>query len=266
VIDALGRPQSVLLIGGTSEIGLAIVRALPAGRLRRVVLLGRDEAALAKAAAGLRAGLQAEGGAAAEVAVVAEVDVQTAVTRACDTDAHGAVVDGVFDAGDIDVVVLAMGALGDQHAAEADPRLAVETAQATFVGPLSLMLHAGRRLGAQGHGVLVVLSSVAGRQARRRNYVYGAAKAGLDLAALGLGDQLHGSGAQVVVVRPGFVRTRMTAGLPPPPLAIDVDGVARAVVAGIRAGRTVVYAPAAFRAVSAALVVMPRALLRRLRF
>ena len=128
------------------------------------------------------------------------------------------------------------------------------------------MLHAGRRLAVQGHGVLVVLSSVAGRQARRANYVYGAAKAGLDLAALGLGDQLHGEGVQVLVVRPGFVRTRMTAGLPVPPLAVDADAVARAVVAGIRSRRTVVYVPSAFRVVAAVLAGLPRGVLRRLPF
>jgi len=254
VIDALGRPQSVLLIGGTSEIGLAIVRALPPERLRRVVLLGRDAERIDLAGKTLRQGALAEAG------------VETVVTRAEASADHGSVLDALFDAGDVDVVVLAMGALGDQAAAEADPRQAVDTAQATFVGPLSLMLHTGRRLAGQGHGVLVVLSSVAGRQARRRNYVYGAAKAGLDLAALGMADQLHGSGARVLVVRPGFVRTRMTAGLPVPPLAADVDEVARAVVAGIRARRTVVYTPAVFRAVAAALVVLPRAVLRRLPF
>ena len=254
MIDALGRPQSVLLIGGTSEIGLAIVRALPPQRLRRVVLLGRDAQQLDVAGAALRQG------------PLAQATVETAVTDAASTSAHGTVVDAIFDAGDLDIVVLAMGALGDQRAAEADPRLAVETAQATFVGPMSLLLHSGRRLAAQGHGVLVVLSSVAGRQARRRNYVYGAAKAGLDLAALGLADQLHGSGARVVVVRPGFVRTRMTAGLPVPPLAVDADDVARAAVAAIGARGTVIYAPAAFRAVAAVLVALPRAVLRRLPF
>ena len=254
MIDALGRPQSVLLVGGTSEIGLAIVRALPPDRLRRIVLLGRDAPRLAAAGSALRQG------------ALAEATVETAITSAEDVSAHGPVVDALFDAGDLDVVVLAMGALGDQQAAEADPRRAAETAQATFVGPMSLMLHAGRRLAGQGPGVLVVLSSVAGRQARRRNYVYGAAKAGLDLAALGLADQLHGSGARLIVIRPGFVRTRMTAGLRVPPLAVAADDVARAAATAIRGRRVVVYSPAAFRVVSAVLVALPRAILRRLPF
>ncbi|MGZ4602647.1 MAG: SDR family NAD(P)-dependent oxidoreductase, partial [Kineosporiaceae bacterium] len=192
--------------------------------------------------------------------------VEVVAVDAVATDTHAQIVDAVFDAGDIDVTVLAVGHLGDQVAMQAEPALAVRAAEANFVGPLSLMLHVGRRLRAQGHGVLVVLSSVAGRQARPANFVYGAGKAGLDLAALGLGDSLTASGARVVVVRPGFVRTRMTAHLPTPPLAVGPDDVARAVVDGIHRRRTVVYSPPAARLLSWGLTLAPRAVLRRLPF
>jgi decaprenylphospho-beta-D-erythro-pentofuranosid-2-ulose 2-reductase len=250
VIDALGSPQSVLLLGGTSEIALAILDALPPGRITRVVLVGRDRAALDVAAG------RVPGGAMAEVVLC----------DATDTAAHRGVIDAIFAAGDIDVTVLAIGALGDQDRSEAEPELAVELARSTFVGPLSLILHTGRGLRAQGHGDLVVLSSVAGRQARRANYVYGSAKAGLDLAALGLGDSLYGYGPHVLVVRPGFVHTRMTAHLPPAPFAVSPQAVAAAVTTGLRRRRAVVYSPPLAAAISAALVVLPRAVLRRLPF
>jgi decaprenylphospho-beta-D-erythro-pentofuranosid-2-ulose 2-reductase len=252
VIDALAAPQSVLLLGGTSEIGLAVLRRLPRGRLRRVVLAGRDHEATA--AVGKRLAAEGFGG-------IELVDLDAA-----DTGPHGRVLDALFDAGDIDVTVLAVGVLGDQQQAEDDPEQAVRTAQVNYVGPVSLALHVGRRLRSQGHGTLVVLSSVAGRQARRSNFVYGSTKAGLDALALGLGDALAGSGAQVVVVRPGFVRTRMTQHLPAAPLATTADAVARRVVDGLRRGRTVVYAPPAMALLSAALVVLPRRVLRRLPF
>lgn len=253
MIDALGRPQSVLLLGGTSEIGLAIVRAMPSERLTRVVLAGRDQAGLRRAAKDLQSG------AASPRVEVVELD-------AVKTGTHETALDAVFDAGDIDTTVLAVGTLGDQAAAERDPAIAVSVVEAGFVGPLSLLLHVGRRLRRQGHGTLVVLSSVAGRQARRANWVYGSAKAGLDLAALGLGDSLAGSGARVLVVRPGFVRTRMTAHLPTPPLATGPDDVARAVAAALHGRANILYSPPPARALAAALVVLPRSVLRRLPF
>lgn len=248
--DALGAPQSVLLIGGTSEIGLGIVRRLPRGRLRRLVLTAHDVAGTERAARALVAdGLPAP---------------ELVALDAAESAGHAKTIDALFDAGGFDVVVLAVGVLGDQRLAEQDPAEAVRVAEVNYVGPVSLALHVGRRLRKQGHGVLVVLSSMAGRAARRSNFVYGSTKAGLDALALGLGEALAGSGARVLVVRPGFVHTRMTAHLRAKPLATTPDAVARVTVAGLRLGREVVHAPAAMTLVAAALVVLPRAVLRRL--
>ena len=253
MIDALGRPQSVLLLGGTSEIALAILDALPAERLTRVVLAGRDPAAL-EAAAAARPGVPSE----------------IVVLDALDTERHGNVLDDVHGRGDIDLTVLAVGMLGDQAAAEADPRLAVEVARASFTGPLSLLLHSAGHLRRQGHGDLVVLSSVAAVQARPANFVYGSAKGGLDLAARGVSDTLHGSGARLLLVRPGFVRTRMTAHLPAPPLSTHPERVGAAVAAALRrprrGGYAVLYVPGPMRLVAAVAGMLPRPVLRRLPF
>ncbi|MEZ5116862.1 MAG: decaprenylphospho-beta-D-erythro-pentofuranosid-2-ulose 2-reductase [Candidatus Nanopelagicales bacterium] len=249
-MDALADPQSVLVLGGSSEIAAAVLDALPAERLRRVVLAGRPSAALDAVASAQRSrGI---------------ADVSTVGFDALDTGAHQALVDGVFDAGDVDLVLLAFGVLGDQAVAEADPDAAVEVAQVNYVGAVSTGLRVATRLREQGHGVLVVLSSVAGERGRRSNYVYGSTKAGLDAFAQGLGDALHGSGARVMVVRPGFVRTRMTAGLPEAPLTVDPADVADAVVAGLRRGSEVVYAPAPLRLVMSGLRHLPRPVFRRL--
>ncbi len=252
VIDALGNPQSVLLLGGTSQIGLAVVRELPRTRLSRVVLAGRDRAALE--------------GAAQELAAIGFGGVEVLVLDALDTASHGKLISSVFEAGDIDLTVLAVGYLGDQQLAELDPSEAVRIATASYVGPASLAMNVGARLREQGHGVMVVLSSVAARQARRSNFVYGSAKAGLDALALGLGDALAGTGAHVLVVRPGFVRTRMTAHLLPAPLAVGPDAVARAVLDGLRRSRTVVHVPRAMGLIGALLAALPRPVLRRLPF
>jgi decaprenylphospho-beta-D-erythro-pentofuranosid-2-ulose 2-reductase len=250
VIDALGRPQSVLLLGGTSEIGLACVRALGGGELGRVVLAGRPSARLDAAAQDMKdAGV---------------TDVEVVALDATRTPEHGPALQAVFDAGDVDVVLMAIGDLGDQEAAEADPELAVQTAQATYVGPMSALLHAAFGMRRQGHGVIVVLSSVAAVRARRSNFVYGSAKAGLDSFAQGLGAALAGSGVSVVTVRPGFVRTRMTAGLPAAPFATDAVAVAAAVRDAVRDRPQVVWVPSALRYVMTVLRLLPRPLFRRL--
>lgn len=248
--DGLGRIQSVLLIGGTSEIGLAIVAALDPGPLRRIVLAGRDPEALS--------------GAAQALASTTSADVSTVAFEAADVPAHGAALAGAFADGDIDLVIVAIGALGDQATAEEDPQTAARLLQVNLVGAGSAALHAARLLRKQGHGDLVVLSSVAGDRPRRSNFIYGASKAGLDALSRGLAEAVRGSGARVLVVRPGFVRTRMTEGMAPAPFATDPETVARSVLAGLARGRTVVYAPGVLAPVMGVLKALPASVFRRL--
>ena len=118
----------------------------------------------------------------------------------------------------------------------------------------------------QGHGVIVALSSVAGERARRSNYVYGSTKAGLDAYFSGLADSLVGSGVSVLVVRPGFVRSKMTGGLRAAPLAATPEAVAEAMVAGVRRGRNTGWVPGALRWVMSGLRHTPRAIFRKLPF
>jgi decaprenylphospho-beta-D-erythro-pentofuranosid-2-ulose 2-reductase len=245
--DALGSPQSVLLLGGTSEIGLAVVRRLVAARAERVVLAVRrpDEAKPASDE------LEALG---ATVEVVA--------FDALDTDSHRPLLRGLFAEGDLDLVILAFGVLGDQAEFDADPRLAVEAAQINYVGAVSTGLVVADRFRQQGHGTLVVLSSVAGERARRTNYVYGSTKAGLDAFAQGLGDALVDAGARVLVVRPGFVHTRMTAGMDPQPFATNAEAVADQVIRGLAGDRDIVWAPPLLRWVFSGMRHLPRRLWR----
>jgi short-subunit dehydrogenase len=105
---------------------------------------------------------------------------------------------------------------------------------------------------------------VAGVRVRRANYVYGSAKAGLDGFASGLADALHGSGVRLVLVRPGFVIGRMTAGMSPAPFSSTPAQVADAVVAALASGRDEVWVPALLRPVFFGMRLLPRAVWRRL--
>jgi decaprenylphospho-beta-D-erythro-pentofuranosid-2-ulose 2-reductase len=117
---------------------------------------------------------------------------------------------------------------------------------------------------AQGHGTIVVLSSVAAVRPRKANFVYGAAKAGLDAFARGLTDSLHGTGVRVLLVRPGFVTGRMTAGMPPAPLATTPEQVGAATAAALRRRQAAVWIPAPLAGLALALRLIPRPLWRRI--
>jgi len=243
VKDALGNVQSILLLGGTSEIGLAITSRLAKPRRANVVLAGRDPGRMDAAVAGLR-----DAGAAG---------VFTIPFDACETDSHEAVIDkAVGLVGDLDVVILAFGLLDD------DP---VRLAQTNYVGGVSASLAVARHLKEQGHGTLIVLSSVAGERVRRSNFIYGSTKAGLDGFAQGLGDSLVGTGARVMIVRPGFVTTKMTEGMKPAPLSVSADDVAAAVAQALKRDQEIVWVPSQLRWVMMAVRHLPRFVFRRVK-
>ena len=249
MLNALGEPQSLLLLGGTSDIALAVAERYAAGGGIRVVLAARPGDRRTAAAARL----------AALGHTVEELDLD-----AEDTDSHTAVVEAAARDGDLDVVLVAFGVLGDQEAAWQDHEAAVHLARVGYLGPVSVGVAAAAQVRRQGHGTIVLVSSVAGERVRRSNFPYGAAKAGADAFYLGLGEALAEHGGHVLVVRPGFVHTRMTAGLDPAPLAVQAEDVATAIVDGVAARRELVWVPAAMRPVMSGLRHLPRRVFRRL--
>jgi NAD(P)-dependent dehydrogenase (short-subunit alcohol dehydrogenase family) len=241
--------KTILVLGGRSEIGLAVARRLASGAT--VVLAARRSAELDHVADGLV-------GAGAVAVDRIEFDAD-------DLASHGAVLDEVVRRhGRLDIVVVAFGILGAQARAERDAAHAVQIAHTDYLAHVGVLTHVARLLRAQGDGVVVVFSSVAGVRVRRANYVYGSAKAGLDGFASGLADALHGSGARLLLVRPGFVVGRMTAGMAPAPFATSPDLVADATVRALRSGRGEVWVPAVLRVVFAGMRLLPRTVWRRL--
>jgi len=244
--------RRVIVLGGTSEIALEIVRALQSRAPREVALLGRDAVGLARAAQELQA-------AGCPRVITLELD-------ALQGDRHGEILGEAFDRlGGADIVILAVGVLGERGGMPADIARAVEVLQVNMVGAGSLLLHAAERLRDGGGGALVVLSSVAAERPRRGNVVYGASKAGLDALAQGLGDALAQDGVRVLVARPGFVHTRMTRGLESAPMSSTPRVVAEVVIAGLDRGAHTVWAPRALRWPMLAIRHLPRPLLRRIK-
>jgi decaprenylphospho-beta-D-erythro-pentofuranosid-2-ulose 2-reductase len=251
MIDATGRPQSVLVLGGSSEIARAIVAGLVPGRCRTVVLAGRPSERLDAAADAARS-------AGADV-------VETVAFDTTDLAGSPGVIEDAFARfGDIDLVLATAGALGDQGELESDPQAAADLITTNFTGLASALLATARCMRAQGYGRIVVISSVAGDRPRRANYIYGSTKSGLDAFAQGLGDSLVGSGVGVTVVRPGFVVDRMTEGMDPAPFSTTPEVVAEAVIKGIASGADVVYVPPVLRWVFAVMKQLPRAVWRRM--
>ena len=239
----------VLVLGGRSEIGLEVAARLAPGSV--VVLAARRADELDEEAARVRAA-----GASAVHCIEFDAD---------DTAAHPAWFEQLIgEHGRIGVAVLAFGVLGDQARAERDPAHALAVVHTDFVAQVSVLTVLAGLMRTAGRGQIVVFSSIAGVRVRRANYVYGAAKAGLDGFASGLGDALHGSGVQLLLVRPGFVIGRMTAGMRPAPLSSTPAQVADAVVDGLRRGRTRVWVPGALRSLAAVARLVPQPVWRRM--
>ena len=239
------------MLGGSSEIGVAIVQRLAQENQVEALLLGRDYARMAAVVDRLKATGRA----------IAEFDG----LDADEVETHADVIACAFDRlEDVDLVILCVGVLGAQSGLDAEPGEVTRVLRTNFVGCGSLLWHTVRALRAQGHGTVVVLSSVAAERARASNAVYGAAKAGLDALAQGLGDAVAGTNVRVLVIRPGFVSTRMTAGLKPAPFRTSPQAVADATIAALDRSARTVWVPGALRYVFSVLRHLPGPLYRRL--
>ena len=251
MFNAVGVPQSILVLGGSSEIGLAIAAEFLSRGPMRVVLATVPNDPAAQAAV--------ETMKAAGATSVEQLDFD-----ALDTDSHPAVIDAAFASGDIDVAIVAFGIQGDDEEAWQNQKLAVLEADINYTAAVSVGVLLGERMRGQGHGQIVAMSSVAGERVRRSNFVYGSTKAGLDGFYLGLGDALRPEGIRVLVVRPGQVRTRLSAHVAEAPLTVNKEDVAQRVVAAVDKGKDVIWVPGPFRFIMMVLRHVPRPIFRKL--
>lgn len=250
MINAVGKPQSILLLGGASDMGLAVVEEFLSRGPARVVLAARGgEDMTDPIARCTKAGAS---------------EVTTVDFDATAFDTHESVIDTAWKQGDIDLAIVAFGVLGDNEQQWTNQKQAVLAAQVNYTGAVSVGVLLADRMKHQGHGQIVVFSSVAGEMVRRSNFVYGSTKAGVDGFYRMLGEALRGSGVNVLTVRPGQVRTNMTAGLDDAPLTVDKTDAAKAIAAGVDAKKTVIWIHPLFRFVMMALKHLPQFVIRRL--
>jgi len=249
--------MNVVLFGATRGIGRAIGRRLAGVPGHRLVLLGRDLVEVERSAADL----ELRGGSAELVAAVGHCDL-------LDPSGFAAALDLAWNAlgGRADAVIVTAGMFGTQAELEADRERCRRMLEADFYGTVLFCEAARERLLGQGGGTLCVLSSVAGDRGRSPVVLYGAAKAGLSAYLEGLDHRYRRRGLRTVCIKPGFVRTSMTEGLPTPPFAADPDAVAAITLRAVANGSPVVYAGAIWRWVMLVVRALPRFVMRRVGF
>lgn len=247
-----GCAVKAVLLGATKGMGRALARLL-AERGERLFVLGLDEEDLARTAADLR--------------VRGSVEVGTALCDLLQPEGFGAALDRADGAlGGFDTVIVTAGLFASQEELEANPRLAAKMLTANFTNTVLFCEEARKRLLNRGGGTLCVFSSVAGERARKPVILYGAAKAGLSYYLTGLDHKFRAQGLRAIVVKPGFAKTGMTAGLPPPPFAGEPDEIARTVLRAIDRGIPEVYAPPVWRWIMMVIRRLPRWVMRRIAF
>ncbi len=243
----------VAFLGATKGMGRALAR-LMAERGDSLCLLGRDSVDLERSAADL--GVRGASGSVHCVSCDLEKSDAFAPAIAAAREAlHG-----------LDAVVVTAGLFATQDELEADPALAERLLRVDFSNTILFCEAAKKAMLEEGGGALCVFSSVAGERGRKPVIIYGAAKAGLTHYLEGLDHKRHADGLRVVTVKPGFVKTTMTAGLAPPPFAGEPEAVAKRVLRAIDRGTPVVYAPAPWRLIMAIIRALPRAIMRRINF
>ncbi|AKK10116.1 decaprenylphospho-beta-D-erythro-pentofuranosid-2-ulose 2-reductase [Corynebacterium uterequi] len=251
MLNAVGQAQNILLLGGSSEIGLGIVEEFLSRGPARVTLAGRVE----------EDGLEA---AAEQVINAGASDVELLDFDALDTASHPEIVEQAFAHGDVDVAIVAFGVMGDQEEIWQDQAKAVASSAINYTAYVSFGVLLGQYFKRQGHGTIVAMSSVAGMKVRRSNFTYGSAKAGVDGFFTQLGVALEGDGVNVLVVRPGQVRTKLSAHVEEAPFTVDVPVVGKAVVDAILHRKKTLYVHPIFELVTLVLQHIPAPIMKRL--
>lgn len=246
--------MKAVMVGATKGMGRSLARLL-VQQGHTVFLLGREAEDLTRSARDL----EARSGATGKVG-----------TAACDFEKSEGF-EKALDAADralggFDTVVVTAGLYATQDKLEQDPDFLRRMLAVNFTNTVLFCEAARKRLLARGGGILCVFSSVAGERGRKPVLLYGASKAGLTRYLEGLDHKFRAQGLRTICVKPGFVKTGMTAGLPVPPFSGEPDGVARDVLKAMERGTPVVYSPRIWGLIMMVIRNLPRFVMRRIGF
>lgn len=247
-----GQPESVVVFGGSSDIARALTKKLCAAHAHTVVLAGRNPVLL-----NLAADEAQEYGATRTDTVLFDAKEPTLAAQ---------VVGEAFDKvnGPVDLVVIAVGLLPDQRAAEIDSAASAEVMTVNLTWPVAALAEIRRRLVAQGHGRILVMSSVAAVRVRSVAYLYAGAKIGLDRTCIGLAQTLEGTGVRLQLLRPAVVRTKMTAGQSEPPFTTGANETAENAMRGLARDELVIWSPPILGPIFSVLRFLPAPIWRQL--
>lgn len=180
-------------------------------------------------------------------------------------DKHQQMIESAIEAlGELDMVLIAHGTLGDQRLSQESVEKALEEFTTNFTSVLSLLTILANYFEPRKHGCIAVISSVAGDRGRKSNYVYGASKGALTVFLQGLRGRLASSGVQVVTIKPGFVDTPMTAALRKGLLFASPRAVGKGIYDAMRKGKDVVYLPWFWRPILLIVRSIPERVFKRL--
>lgn len=222
--------KNILIIGATSAMATAFAR-ISLAEPTTFFLVARDADKLRQTADDLRTR-----GASAVHEHLLDIN---------EFASHKTMLDAAFSSlGKVDVVLIAHGTLPDQKKCESDVSVAMHEFSTNALSSIAVLTGLANRMQQQNHGVIAIISSVAGDRGRPSNYLYGAAKAAVTTFCEGLRARMFKHGVHVLLIKPGFVDTPMTKGLPLPGLLVaSAERVAKDIACAVEKKKDSIYTP-----------------------
>jgi decaprenylphospho-beta-D-erythro-pentofuranosid-2-ulose 2-reductase len=245
MLNSFNEYQRVLVLGGKSEIALGILRTINVSEDAQLMLMGRDIS---------RSDVPSE---------LRNSSVSFHNVNFLEIEKSTSLIEALFDKGDIDLCVIAYAVLGDTESQLEDSNF-FSTLNTNFTSQAVLLNYVSKRMRMQKHGQILQISSVAGIRPQKYNFVYGASKAGVDFIAQGLQKICEPENVFITILRPGFVRTKLSKGAPSAPFETNVDFVARSASRALRLRKKVAYSPPILAPIMLMIKIIPNSLMVRL--